>query len=190
MNAGLMNGFRIAMLAAACFVGCVARAENAPANKSIFLKIDGIEGESHDAKHEKWTDVLSFSHASIQSIQTGSPEAAGRGVFEPVSFKHVVDKGTPKIQEACMKGSHIKVAELHFCRQVAGKQEVVYKVRFEGIKIVKASVEVEELPDGSFQLVETVHFLANKQTWTQTAVGVDGTLGGNTEACFDQTKKC
>ena len=89
-----------------------------------------------------------------------------------------------------MKGSHIKVAELHFCRAINGKQEVVYKVKFEGIKIVKAAVSVENLPEDAFQLVETVHFLANKQTWTETAVGLDNVLGGNTEACFDQTKKC
>ncbi len=159
-------------------------------SKDIYIKIDGIEGESKDSKHEKWTDVLDFTHAAIQSIQTGSPDAAGRGVFEPVSFKHLVDKGTPKLQEACMKGSHIKVAELHFCRAINGKQEVVYKVKFEGIKIVKAEVSVENLPEDAFQLVETVHFLANKQTWTETAVGLDNVLGGNTEACFDQTKKC
>ena len=55
-------------------------------NKDIYLKIDGIEGESKDSKHDKWTDVLDFTHAAIQSIQTGSPDAAGRGVFEPVSF--------------------------------------------------------------------------------------------------------
>ena len=122
-------------------------------SKDIYIKIDGIEGESKDSKHEKWTDVLDFTHAAIQSIQTGSPDAAGRGVFEPVSFKHLVDKGTPKLQEACMKGSHIKVAELHFCRAIAGKQEVVYKVKFEGIKVVKAEVSVENLPEDAFQLV-------------------------------------
>ena len=89
-----------------------------------------------------------------------------------------------------MKGSHIKSAELHFCRAIGGKQEVVYKVKFEGIKVVKAEVTVEELPEGAFRLVETVSFLANKQTWTETAVGLDNVLGGNTEASFDQTKKC
>ena len=188
MNSRFVNCVKVAVVAAVCFVGCAVQAGES--SKDIFLKIDGIEGESKDAKHEKWTDILSFKHASIQSIQTGSPDAAGRGVFEPVTFKHFVDKGTPKLQEACMKGSHIKVAELHFCRVLNGKQEVVYKVKFEGIKIVKAEVEVEDLGDGNFRLVETVCFLANKQTWTETAVGLDNVLGGNTEACFDQTKKC
>lgn len=159
-------------------------------NKDIFLKIDGIEGESKDSKHDKWIDVLTFKHGSIQSVQTGSPDAAGRGIFEPFVFKHLVDKATPKLQEACMKGSHIKSAEVHFCRAIAGKQEVVYKVKFEGLKIVKAVVEVEDLAEGAFQLVETVQFLANKQTWTGTAVGLDNSIGGNTEACYDQTKKC
>ena len=188
MNSKLMNWFNVAMLAAACLVGCAAQASTVN-SKDIYIKIDGIEGESVDSKHAKWTDVLDFSHAAVQSIQTGSPDAVGRGVFEPVTFKHLVDKGTPKLQEACMKGSHIKTAELHFCRAIGGKQEVVYKVKFEGIKIVKAEVSVEELPEGGVQLVDTVTFLANKQTWTETAVGPDNVLGGNTEAVFDQSKK-
>ena len=155
----------------------------------IYLKINGIEGESQESKHDKWIDVLNFTHGSVQSVQTGSPDAAGRGIFEPIVFKHVVDKATPNIQEACMNGSRIKMAELHFCRAIAGKQEVVYKVKFEDLKIVKAEVEVEELPDGNCRLVETVQFLANKMTWTESAVGLDNALGGNTEASFDQSKK-
>ena len=181
----------LSMLCTMISVTAFATAETAnETDTHIYMKIDGIEGESKDTKHEKWIDVLYFSHASLQSIQTGSPDAAGRGVFEPVCFKHVVDKATPKIQEACMKGSHIKCAELHFCRTIAGRQEVVYKVKFEGFKFVKAEVVTEKLEDGSTRLVETVHFLVNKQTWTETAVGLDNVLGGNTEACFDQTKKC
>lgn len=157
--------------------------------KEIYLYIDGIQGESQDSKHEQWIDLLEFKHASVQSVQTGSPDAAGRGVFEPVVFKHYVDKATPKFQEATMKGSHIKTAEIHFCKAICGKQEVVYKVRLDGIKIVKAEVSAEDLPDGTYQLVETVTLLCNKQTWSETAVGLDNALGGNTEASFDQSKK-
>lgn len=158
-------------------------------NKDIYLKIDGIEGESKDSKHDKWIDVLYFNHASVQSVQTGSPDAAGRGIFEPIVFKHVVDKATPKLHEACMKGNHFKSAELHYCRVIAGKQEIAYNVKFEGIKIVKAEVETETLEDGTVRLIETVSFLVNKQTWTQTAIGLDNALGGSTEAVYDQSKK-
>lgn len=159
-------------------------------NFEYYLKIDGVEGESKDSRHEKWTDVIDFSHASIQSIQTGSPDAAGRGVFEPITFTHLVDKGTPKIQEAVMKGSHIKVAELHTTAAINGKHEVIYKVKFEGIKLVKAEVRTVVDGEGQSYLVEEVSMLVNKMTWTVTPIGLDNMLGGSTEASFDQTKKC
>lgn len=158
-------------------------------NKGLYLQIDGIDGESKDSKHGKWIDVIYFRHASAQSIQTGSPDAAGRGIFEPFVFRHYVDKATPNIQKACMEGRYIKRAQIDCCCSVAGRQEVVYTVYLEGVKIVKAEVEVEELPDGDSCLVETVYMLVNKQTWTESATGMDNALGGKTESSFDQSKK-
>lgn len=159
------------------------------ANSDIFLKIEGIEGEAKDSKHHKWIEATEFKHASIQSVQTGSPDAAGSSIFEPIVFKHPVDKATPKLQEACMKGTYISGAQVEFCCAIAGKQEVVYKAKFEGIKIVKAEVVIEELEDGKCQSYEIVSFLANKQTWTKTTIGLDNTVSGNTEANYDQSKK-
>lgn len=155
----------------------------------IYLNINGIDGESKDNKHDRWIDVITFSHGSEQSVQTGSPDATGRGIFDPFTFKHKVDKATPKIQEQCMKGGKIKSAELHVTKSIAGQKEVVYKVKLEDCKIVSALVESETDANGKVQLVETVKILANKITWTVTSVGLDNTLGGNTEAVFDQTKK-
>ncbi|MCQ2913848.1 MAG: type VI secretion system tube protein Hcp [Alphaproteobacteria bacterium] len=157
--------------------------------KDIFLKIDQIDGESKDSIHSKWIDILDFSHGAEQSIMTGSPDAAGRGIFKPFTFKHLVDSATPKLQEACMKGSHIKDAKIDFCRAIGGKQVVTYSTKLEGIKIVKAIVKLEDLGEGNFQLVETVDMLVNKEIWTQTSIGLDNVIGGNIEASFDQTKK-
>lgn len=158
-------------------------------SKDIYLKIDGIDGESKNSKHDRWIELLNFTHGSMQSVQTGSPDVAGRGIYEPVVFKHIVDKATPILQEYCMKGNYIVSAQVDFCHAIAGKQEIIYSVKLEGVKVVKAEVEVEDLADGNFQLVETVTLLANKQTWTKNAIGLDNALGGKTEASFDQSKK-
>ena len=84
---------------------CVAAAH--AGSERMFLRLDGLEGESADAGHLEWIDVLTCNrghvHGSLQSIQTGSPDAAGCGIYAPFIFTHVVDKATPKLQEACMK---------------------------------------------------------------------------------------
>ena len=43
-----------------------------------FLKIDGIPGESTDAKHENQIEVLSFSHSVSQSGSASDSTAGGK----------------------------------------------------------------------------------------------------------------
>lgn len=157
-------------------------------NKDIYLKLDGIEGESTDSKHIKWLDIISFEHSSSQSVQTGIPDVSGRGVFDVFTIVHKVDKTTPKFQEACMKGTRISNAELNVCRVIAGAQTVIYKVKFEGLKVVNARVYVEEYEDGTYATLEEVKFLTSKQTWTASTISIDNENGGNIEASYDPGK--
>ena len=155
----------------------------------IYMQIYGIEGEAKDSNHQQWIELDYLKFASTQSVQTGSPEAAGRGIFEPVVFKHVVDKASPKLQEACMKGRKIDSAVIECCRSIAGKQEVVYKVQLEGIKIVRAEVETVELEEGGTQLVETVNLLVNKMVWTKFSFGLNNAPSGDSAASFDLSQR-
>jgi len=34
----------------------------------VFLKIDGIPGESTDDKHKEWIEILSYSHTRISPL--------------------------------------------------------------------------------------------------------------------------
>lgn len=171
-----------------CLVLPASAALEGEAN-GVYLQIYGIEGDSKDSKHDKWINVLDFTHGSEQSVQSGSPDIVGQGMYEPVVFTHFVDKATPKIQEACMKGNFIRSAELHVCETVAGMQTVIYKVKLEGVKIVKAEVREQKMADGTYKTVEEVSLLVNKQTWTSAALGIDNSIGGSTEAYYDQSKK-
>ena len=147
----------------------------------IYLRLDGIEGESKNASHNKWIDILSITHGSAGSGQTGSSDTTDAGNYEPVVFKHLVDKATPKLQEACMKGARIGTAQVDYCSMSAGAQTVVYSVKMEGIKVIKAEVETEDLADGSYRLVETVYLSVEKLTWEGAAAGTGIVPGGKTQ---------
>ena len=148
---------------------CAAGA-NAALSKpeEMYLRLDGIEGEAKDAAHSEWIEVLEcdlgHSHGTLQSIQTGSPDAVGRGLYAPFTFKHPVDKATPKLQEACMKGSIFANGELHVCQASNGVNIVAYTVKIDRIKVVKAQVGIRDLPKNAFQLVEEVHLLCSNIT--------------------------
>ncbi|QDQ27512.1 type VI secretion system tube protein Hcp [Chitinimonas arctica] len=82
--------------------------------KDMFLKIDGIEGESGDDKHKNEIELLSFNWGMAQasSMHSGSGGGQGRVTVDDLSFIHFVDKATPILIQACMSGKHIPKAVL------------------------------------------------------------------------------
>ena len=70
----------------------------------MFLKLDGIAGESKDDKHLNYIDVMSFSWGASQNI--GS-EGSGKVSMNDFHFVHRVDKATPLLLLSCAMGKHI-----------------------------------------------------------------------------------
>jgi type VI secretion system secreted protein Hcp len=83
-----------------------------------FLKLDGIPGESADAKHKGEIDVLAFSWGVSQAKGTGSGGGggAGKAIFEDLLVVARTSKASPKLWLACASGQHIKSAVLT-CRK-------------------------------------------------------------------------
>ena len=104
----------------------------------VFIKIDGIPGESSDDKHKEWIEVLGFSHqieqpasSTASSVGGATAERVNHGSF---NFTHSFDKATPKLLEACCTGKHIKEVTVEFCR--AGGDKVKYmEIKLEQVLI-------------------------------------------------------
>jgi type VI secretion system secreted protein Hcp len=79
---------------------------------AIFIKMDGIEGESTDARHKDEIDVLSWSWGVTQSSSpaAGGAGGAGRAVPADLKFSHRIDFASPSLIKACASGRHIKEA--------------------------------------------------------------------------------
>jgi type VI secretion system secreted protein Hcp len=129
-----------------------------------FLKLDGIPGESTDAKHKDEIDVLAFSWGVSQAKATGSGGGggAGKALFEDLLVVARTSKASPKLWLACASGQHVKSAVLT-CRKPG-------KAPFEFLKITLTDVTItsyeidgsdEELPLDqvalAFAKVETVY---------------------------------
>jgi type VI secretion system secreted protein Hcp len=84
------------------------------ATVDCFLKLDGIEGESTDAKHANWIDVDSWSWGENQPLHpaTGSGGGAGKVQMRDFTFTTRVSKASPKLFLACASGQHLKEARL------------------------------------------------------------------------------
>ncbi|MDQ4058537.1 MAG: type VI secretion system tube protein Hcp [Actinomycetota bacterium] len=79
-----------------------------------FLKIDGIPGESDDAKHQGEVEVLAWSWGETATAPSGSGGGAGAGkvTIQDLHFTARISKASPQLMLACASGKHIKSAVL------------------------------------------------------------------------------
>lgn len=81
---------------------------------NMFLKLDGVEGESQVEGHIDEIDVLSWSWGLSQSGTThlGSGGGSGKVNVQDVSFTKMVDKASPTLVKFCANGKHIAKGKL------------------------------------------------------------------------------
>ncbi len=94
-----------------------------------FLNLDGIKGESQDAKHKDTIEIESFSWGATQSgtFAGGGGGGAGKVSFQDFHFVMKVNKASPLLMLHCANGKHIPKAVL-ICRKAGEKQQEFLKV--------------------------------------------------------------
>jgi type VI secretion system secreted protein Hcp len=101
-----------------------------------FLKLDGIKGESADAKHKGEIDIMSFSWGVAQTgtSATGGGGGAGKVHFQDIHFVKKTDASSPLLMLNCANGAHIK--EANFVVRKAGGEQLEYlKIKLTDILI-------------------------------------------------------
>lgn len=103
---------------------------------AIFLKLDGIDGESTAKGHKKEIDVFSYEQGIEQTVfhsGTGSASSVGKATFSPVRFRKNVDLASIPMLLACAQGKSIKDAVFTFTRGASGFE--FYKVTLHDVLI-------------------------------------------------------
>jgi len=154
-----------------------------------FLKIDGIPGESSDALHQDWIEVLSFTHqmdqpasATASSAGGATAERVNHGTF---NIRHLLDKASPKLYAACCSGKHLKEVSLELCR--AGGDKVKYlEIKLEQVLVSKVETGGQAHDEGFPS--EQIRFSYGRIKWTYTQQKrADGVGGGNVNSGWDLT---
>jgi len=94
----------------------------------IFLKLDGIDGESTTKGHEKEIDVVSYDQSIEATVYRdgGGGGGAGKSTFSGVRFRKLLDTASIPIALACASGLHIASARFAFRR--AGSAPINFSV--------------------------------------------------------------
>lgn len=148
----------------------------------IYLKFDGIDGESTDDRHRDWIDVLSYQHALTSSFDLGSIGGGGgtaRASHEPVRIVKRIDKSTPLLFSALNTGQPIPGATFEFIRP--GTEEPYLVVTLQQAYIT--SYEALAYADGYFEeRIAIVYGRIEIEYWV---FNLDGTRGGSVRAGWD-----
>jgi len=150
----------------------------------FFLKIDGIDGESADAKHKNEIDVLSWSFGVTNSgtMAMGGGGGAGKSAFSDFNFVMHVNKASPKLELACASGEHIKKAVL-ICRKAGKDQQEFLKYTF--TDCIVASFQQGGSHSGDIVPTDQISLNYAKIETEYKAQKADGTLDGAIKAGWD-----
>lgn len=120
--------------------------------QDFLLQLEGIKGESRDAKFPDQIEVESWSFGLSQTGSFGyggSGGGSGKVQFEDLNFVTKMSCASPRMQTACVSGEHIPKAILT-CRKAGGAGMVFYTVTLTDVIIsgytVKAQDEAARLP--------------------------------------------
>ena len=149
-----------------------------------FLKIDGIDGESQDAKHKGEIQLESFSWGATQTgtFAYGGGGGAGKVSMQDFHFVMKHNKASPKLMLACARGEHIKKAVLT-ARKAGKEQQDFMKVSMEDVLVSSyqtgGSATGDEIPMDQVSL----NFAKIEHEYKEQKA--DGTLGGAVKTGYD-----
>jgi type VI secretion system secreted protein Hcp len=78
----------------------------------MFLKIDGVTGESTDKGHEGWIEVMSFSWGATNAGSSGrGGGGAGKVQFQDFHFVKRTDKSSPVLLNFAVTGKSVPAVQ-------------------------------------------------------------------------------
>ncbi|PVZ81808.1 type VI secretion system tube protein Hcp [Serratia sp. S1B] len=152
--------------------------------QDMFIKIEGIDGESPDSAHKNEIQVLSWDWnvAQHSNMHSGSGGGSGRATVNDFIFTHYIDKASPNLLNYCLTGKHIK--NIQFVIRKAGGDPLEYMIiKFTDTIITKVKMEGSYLDETRPR--EEVHFSFTKMTQDYVMQNAEGQKSGVISATYD-----
>jgi type VI secretion system secreted protein Hcp len=147
---------------------------------AMFLKIDGVDGESQDQTHANEIEIQSFSWGAIY-VPGSAGGGAGKVSMQDLSLVRRLDKASPQLMLACATGKHFPEAVL-VCRKSGDPAVEYYKITLSDVLV--SSVQTGGSA-GDTVPTESVSLNFTKIKWEYVPVDATGTAQEPVVAEYD-----
>jgi type VI secretion system secreted protein Hcp len=151
----------------------------------IFMQVPGVAGDSTDANHQGWINVLSWSEGfqNPNALSSGTGGNPSMGTFN-VMINY--SQASPLLLKALATGQHLGTVEVDFVKP-AGTSSLTY------LKIVLTNVAITTIGDSGSAAdnspQESVGIKASQLSATYTPQNADGTAGTPVSFCYNFAQK-
>ncbi len=158
--------------------------------QDIFLKINGIDGESMDSAHKNEIEILNWDWQIFQdsNMHMGSGGGSGKATVKDLNFVHYVDRSSPNLMKFCLTGKHIPEAKL-VVRKAGGSPLEYLKITMTDVVITNvqpagssSEERIKEKVSLSFAKVKQEYTVHNQQGGSGGAVTAGYDIKLNKEA--------
>ncbi|KAF3998075.1 Hcp family type VI secretion system effector [Glaciimonas immobilis] len=155
--------------------------------QDMFLKINGIDGESSDKTHKAEIELLSWSWSVSQqsNMHAGSGGGAGKATVDDLEFQHFIDRASPNLIQYCLSGKHIDEAVL-VVRKAGGDPLEYLKLTMNDVLVTH--VAPSGVSDDEARPKEDVRLAFSRFKHEYVVQNAQGGSGGAITATFDIKK--
>ncbi len=155
---------------------------------AVFAKYDGVDGESADANHDKWIDVLSIDWGSHKpgGGATGQSRRRGGVIVEDLRLTMEYEKSTIKLLEKLNMGEVIPKLEIEQTANYGGSRATYLKYEMVNVQVTAFDVNASGNDESPPTVTLANNFEEYKVTYTE--YDSEGNKGGNAETTWKVEK--
>jgi len=152
----------------------------------VFAKYDGIDGESQDANHDKWIDVLSIDWGTMHK-ESAKKNRAATNVIQDMVITMDFEKASVKLLEASFFGKVIPKLEIEQTANFGGARATYLKYELTNVQVTAFDVNASGNDEaGPPTVVVGNNFEEIKVTYTE--FDDTGGVKGNAETTWKVEK--
>lgn len=145
----------------------------------IFLKLDGVDGESTDSQYAKQMEILSMQWGVEHAQSPTKSSLGGIGGLDKPQFTNLtvtkfVDSASPVLMDHLLKGTQLPEAVVTLCRS-GGERQVLAQYTLKNVFITKMDTEANSKSQNNEETINRfpteviqIAFLSIENTYNKT----------------------